>query len=227
VSAQQTIAAASDYWDRYYANGFLPGQGTEQILTALSGIPPVDSWVDLGCGSESLLWSIPLRARFLTAVDTDLDRLALLRAVAANPPRPAYRDVLALCGRTPVDFTMRCATLTATVHANCLTDRTPTRHDLPVGGFDLITQFGLLGLAPSTTAFLSAFTALHGLLAPGGWTAGANWTARNPTGRVVVSADLYQAAFTAAGLEPLTCTQIPITTDPDFTSVWIYIGRNP
>jgi SAM-dependent methyltransferase len=183
--------------------------------------------VDLGCGSESLLWAIPLRADQLTAVDVDPQRLALLRHAAASPPRPAYRHILRLCARTDTDFTRRQATLTATVVADCLTGNTPAYPTLPAASFDLVTQFGLLGLTPNWDAFLCAFTALHRLLAPGGWAAGANWTARDPTGRVSLSADLYQHAFTAAGLHPHLTTQVPVHGDPDFTHVWIYLGRKP
>ncbi len=222
----RTRTAADDYWERYYAEAFLPGQGTEEILAMLAGIPPVRSWVDLGAGSESLLWAIPLRADHLTAVDIDPRRLALLRRAATSPPRPAYRHVLQLCGRTEDDFAARQASLTAAVAADCLTGDPPAGPMLPAAGFELITQFGLLGLTPTSDAFVSAFTAVHRLLAPGGWAAGANWAARNPTGRVTLTTHLYRRAFAAAGLRPQLCRQVPVHGDPDFTHIWIYLGRS-
>ena len=57
----QTIAGAQPYWDRYYAASFTFGCGTEDILTMLAGLPPAAVWLDLGAGSESLLWSTPVR----------------------------------------------------------------------------------------------------------------------------------------------------------------------
>lgn len=51
----ETVADATAYWQRYYAEQFHFGLGTEDILAALMTIPPVDTWVDLGCGSESML----------------------------------------------------------------------------------------------------------------------------------------------------------------------------
>jgi hypothetical protein len=217
--------AADDYWERYYAEEFLPGQGTEEIITMLAGIPPVTSWVDLGAGSESLLWAIPLRADRLTAVDLDPRRLALLHRAATSPPRPAYRHVLQLCDRNETDFAARQASLTASVVADCLTGHPPDSPTLPAAGFQLVTQFGLLGLAPTNDAFVTAFTAAHRLLAPGGWAAGANWAARHPSGRATLTAHLYQRAFVAAGLRLQLCWQTPIDGDPDFTDVWIYLGR--
>lgn len=51
----QTIAAAGEYWDRYYVGEFFFGLGTEDILKMLLQVPPVGTWLDLGAGSESPL----------------------------------------------------------------------------------------------------------------------------------------------------------------------------
>lgn len=136
----RTVAEAGEYWDRYYNDEFVTGLGTETIVAALHTLPPVGTWMDAGAGSESLLWSIPLAAEHLIAVDLDTDRLARLRAyAAARRPRPAYRTVLEMCGRTEHDFTARCRSLAATLRADCLTGR-----PLPIaeGSVELVTQFG-------------------------------------------------------------------------------------
>ncbi|MGH3549721.1 MAG: hypothetical protein ACRDQU_16765 [Pseudonocardiaceae bacterium] len=36
---------------------------------------------------------------------------------------------------------------------------------------------------------------------------------------------LYQVAAAPAGIDLLLVRRVPITTDPDFTAVWIYVGR--
>ena len=98
----RTIAGASKYWDQYYGSEFVFGLGTEHILAALRQVPPSGTWVDLGAGSESLLWSIALETHRLIAIDHDEQRLRILRAYAdARQPRGAYRTALALCGRGP------------------------------------------------------------------------------------------------------------------------------
>ncbi len=97
----QTIADAGHYWERYYSGEFIFGLGTEHILTALQQLPSAGTWLDLGSGSESLLWSIALDAQRLVAVDLDPHRLNLLRDYAAAcEPRGAYQAVLDLCGRS-------------------------------------------------------------------------------------------------------------------------------
>lgn len=219
----RTIADASRYWKRYYSREFVLGLGTEHILTALQRLPPAGTWLDLGSGSESLLWSIALDARRLTAIDLDPHRLDLLRGYAATcEPRGAYQTVLDLCGRNRRDFTQRCGQLAATVIADCLTG---SPLPLRAGCVDMVTQFGLVGLTSGPGQFLASWAACHDPLATGCWAAGANWNATNRTGRVQLSRQLYTSAFARSRLTPLLIERVPIAADPDFDSVWIYLGR--
>lgn len=218
-----TIAGASEYWEQYYGSEFIFGLGTEHILAALQQVPPTGTWLDVGAGSESLLWSIALETRRLVAVDYDEQRLRILRAYAdARHPRGAYQTVLALCDRTPGDFAMRCESLSATLAADCLNGSfLPLRS----ASVDLVTQFGLLGLTTSPGHFTGAWGACHEPLAVSGWAAGANWTAARQPGRVRLTRQLYEAAFAQSGMTPLLIRQVPVSGDPDFDSVWIYLGR--
>lgn len=226
MTGMNTATNAAEYWQRYYAEDFEFGLGTEDILAMLMQIPPVGNWADLGCGSESLLWAIALRAQRLVAVDADPHRLAILRHFAAQAqPRGMHTTALRLCGRTGAgDFTARCRSLAATITANCLTGRWPSGPHLPLASFDLVTQFGLLGLCPDAEQFTANFEQLHHLLAPGGWTAGANWIARDATGRVELTEQLYRNAAARAGVHLLLLHRIP-SADPEFPAVWTYVGQ--
>lgn len=226
MTGTQTVAGGHEYWSRYYAERFRFGQGTEDILATLTRIPPVGSWADLGCGSESMLWAIALRAQRLVAVDADAHRLQILRRfTTSGRPRGAHTTALRLCGRTdPSDFEKRCQSLTATVSADCLAGRLPPDPRLAPGSFELVTQFGLLGLCRDAEHFTTSFTSIHRLLAPGGWAAGANWVARDPKGRVELTERLYRGAATNAGVRLLLLARIA-STDPDFPAVWIYVGQ--
>jgi hypothetical protein len=219
----QTIVGASEYWEQYYGSAFVFGLGTEHILAALRRVPPTTTWADLGAGSESLLWSIALDTRHLIAIDFDEKRLRILRAYAdSRQPRGAYHTALAICGRGQGDFAARCRRLSATLAADCLTGQ-----PLPLrpGSADLVTQFGLLGLTTGPGHFTRAWAVCHQPLAPGGWAAGANWTATRQQDRVSIGRQLYQAVFARSGITPLLIEQIPVSGDPDFDSVWIYLGR--
>lgn len=225
-----TIRDAQNYAETYYGDEFRYGQGTEDLLALLDALPPARSWVDLGAGSESLLWAIPLRAQQLVAVDRDPQRLALLHAAAQTAaPRGVHRTAMQLTGRSLGDWMARCRSLRETVPADLLVDELPRHPALAHGAADLVTQFGLLGLVPDGEAFVARFAALHRhLLAPGGIAAGANWVSSNPTtaaGRVRLSAGLYQQAAARAGIRLHTLRLVPITGDPDFSHVWLYAGR--
>ncbi|WP_418153242.1 class I SAM-dependent methyltransferase [Actinoalloteichus caeruleus] len=224
MSGNETVADADEYWRRYYAEQFRFGLGTEDILAALMTIPPVQTWVDLGCGSESMLWAIALRAQQLVAVDVDRTRLEILGQFAElAQPRGVHTTALALCGRAqPDDFLARCRSLVVRVRADCLDRSLPA--DLTATTFDLVTQFGLLGLCRNDEHFTTRFAEIHRLLAPGGWTAGANWVARDPRGRVELTHQLYQNAATQAGAHLLLLKRITIA-DPEFPAVWTYVGR--
>ncbi|MFG1872074.1 class I SAM-dependent methyltransferase [Micromonospora arborensis] len=220
----RTVAEADPYWDRYYNAEFVFGMGTEDVLAALADLPPVRTWCDLGSGSESLLWSIPLTASHFIAVDVDPDRLTILHQYAAlEQPRPAYETALKICRRSRDDFTNRCRSLAGTVVADCLSAAGPP---LPPESTDLITQFGLLGLTETPEHFLDVWSRAHAALAPGGWCAGANWVPApsRQSGRVALTEDLYRHAFTTAGIEPQVLRQVP-SVDPQFPSLWLYTGR--
>lgn len=227
MTGPRTIAGPQEYWERYYAEQFRFGLGTEDVLAALMQVPPVGMWADLGCGSESMLWAIALRAGRLVAVDTDPQRLAILRTFTnAGRPRSVHRTALTLCGRSdPEDFPVRCRSLAATVVADCLTGRPSSDPSLPTAGFELVTQFGLLGLCRDAEHFTDCFTAGHQLLEPGGWAAGANWVARDSQHRVELTEQRYRVAAAHAGIDLLLIHRVRITADPDFTAVWTYIGR--
>jgi SAM-dependent methyltransferase len=224
MSVNETVVGAHEYWRRYYAEQFRFGLGTEDVLATLMTIPPVQTWVDLGCGSESMLWAIALRAQHLVAVDIDRTRLEILGQFAElGRPRGVHTTALALCGRAaPDDFLTRCRSLAARLRADCLTG--PLPGDLTKNTVDLITQFGLLGLCRDDNHFTTRFAQIHRLLAPGGWTAGANWVAHEAHGRVELTRRLYQNAANSAGVRLLLLKRITIA-DPEFPAVWIYVGR--
>jgi hypothetical protein len=145
---------------------------------------------------------------------------------SASPGCAPHRTALALCGRTdPHDFSLRCRSLTSTVAVDCLTGHPLSDPNLPAAGFELVTQFGLLGLCRDARHFADCFSAAHQLVEPGGWATGANWAARNPHRRVELTERLYQIAAARAGIELLVIRRVPIMADLDFTAVWIYTGR--
>ena len=136
-----------------------------------------------------------------------------------------HTTALWLCGRTDHgDFLARCRSLAALIHADCLAGPLPADPHLAPSSFELVTQFGLLGLCRDAEHFTTSFAAIHRLLTPGGWTAGANWVARHPRGCVELTEQLYRTAATRAGVHLLLLNRIA-SADPDFPAVWTYVGQ--
>jgi hypothetical protein len=211
---------ADEYWQSYYADEFIFGMGTEEIIAMLAELPPVRSWIDLGSGSESLLWGAAIEAERLVAVDYDPERLELLKAAArSGEPRGAYRTALELAGRSVGDWPALGARISATYAADCLNGEAPIDEQA-----ELVTQFGLLGLCADRTHFRACFEALAALAEPGGWIAGANWLAADLTGRVAQTEDDYVVAMAASDVDPVTVRRIE-SADPAYPSIWAYVGH--
>lgn len=214
--------SAQQYWDSYYAQPFVYGMGTEDILALLRTIPQVHDWTDLGSGSESLFWACALRAERLTAVDLDSERLTLLEANARTPAtRGAYTTAMSLGGRSPDEWPAVCATLQHTKEADCLHGSLP---DLTPA--DLVTQFGFLGLCADDIQFTDRVAWMADLTARGGWMAGANWMSAIHPGRLQLSETLYTTAFAHSHAELRDLRRIP-STDPDYPEIWAYVAAVP
>ena len=211
---------AQQYWQSYYSQPFVYGMGTEVILGMLRRLPAVKNWVDIGCGSESLLWACALRAEHLTAVDSDSERLELLQRNAQQPrPSGSYETAMELGGREPHEWGLICRTLQTTITADCLHG---DGAELPRG--ELITQFGLLGLCSDSDQFAERFSWMAQLTTANGMLAGANWMSAIHPGRLQLTEALYQDSCVAAGVELIELTRIP-SIDPNYPEIWAYVGR--
>lgn len=210
---------ALEYWDTYYSQPFLYGMGTENILRLLAGLPPVATWIDLGCGSESLLWACAIRAGALHAVDSDGERLRLLEKHSeTTEPTGSYATAIALAGSGRSWDDIR-ATLRTTTVADCLTDQPAIQNTA-----ELVTQFGLLGLCESRDRFRAAVTGSASLLAADGWVAGANWVAADKPERIQLDEQLYLDSFADNGIR-LDHVERIASTDPAYPFVWMYRGK--
>lgn len=125
--------AAQEYDDRHYRECFRFGEGTEDILSMLGAIPAVDRWVDVGSGSQTLLWALALIPGSIIAADADPRRLELLARTARQAvPGPVHATAVQLCKRGRGDYADRCRRLTRCLRG--LPDRSAPSTPAPAGG---------------------------------------------------------------------------------------------
>lgn len=214
--------SAQTYWRNYHDREFIHGMGTEHVLQALTEIPAADTWADIGSGSESLMWACALDVHTLAAADSDGDRLRLLEQnrSLADPPR-TYQMAMHMAGRSADHWSAVRTMNVETAVVDCLSGKPPFQRS-----FDLVTQFGLLGLCRDRRHFDACFDALARMVRPGGWFVGANWQAADLTGRVVPSRELYTTAIERTGMQCFRAARI-VSTDPDYPAVWLSVAKRP
>lgn len=164
------------YHEKYYNQSFIRGQGTEVILDYLHSISVKGHWIDLGCGTNTLFWAIPLlRNRFagITVSDFYPEALHVLRQFKSSQNIPqCYREVMAMYGVEDEelhavrnqDWEYQQASAFERWSGN-MTSRT----------YALITEFGCFGVAKTGDEFHQAVTFAVEHLEVGGQLIGANW----------------------------------------------------
>lgn len=216
----------------YYNDRFIPGQGTEAILDQLSRLGTHGRWLDLGAGTTTLLWSIPLmEIHSIDCCDLVVEALAVLaRFGASEDVPPCYADVLHAHGRTPEHLHAMRRKLRRFLVFDGLS---AWPEELASDRFDLITAFGVLSTAPDPEAYSTALEAAAAHLAPGGRAIGADWL------RSVAFAESDEhdnsylgraqvlTAARRAGLRPLECSRQPIVDDPHYDAVLCWALEKP
>jgi len=223
-----------DYRSRYFNDRLMPGQGAEEILSALrdhGGRPA--HWIDLGAGVTTLFWAIGLEAApgAVSVCDLVPEALHVLTAFKdGDETPPCYREAMALVGRPETQFeALRRRPWTCHVF-DCLRPwpAGPGR----AGGYGLISAIGCFGLSPDADRYAGAFAAAAANLAPGGRFIGADWVRsgllidREGHDNRYVSPALTAACAERAGLSTLALDRVPIAGDPYYDSVTVWaFGR--
>ena len=213
-----------DYLKEYYDAEFIPGQGAEVALGYLEELAPAGSWLDLGAGTTTLFWSIPLRdVSTVACCDIAAEALFVLDEFASSSEIPGcYQQVLEMYGKTASHLrSMR----QKPRHYYVFDVLSPWPEGLWSSPFDLVTAFGSFGISATSEGYEECFKYLAQHLAPGGRAIGADWV-RWPSfieqdghDNSYLAASLTRHAAGAAGLEVLECRQVPIAGDPYYRAL--------
>lgn len=220
------------YLRLYYYDRFIPGQGAEAILEQLHRFGPRGRWLDLGAGTTTLLWSIPLtEVSSIDCCDIVVEALAVLARFAESPDvPPCYADVLSAHGKTSEHLRAMRRKLRRFLVFDGLS---PWPKLLAAERFDLITVFGVLSIAPDRQAYARGLEEVAAHLAPGGRAIGADWVRK----AVYIESDSHDnsylersqvvAAARQAGLRALACCREPIADDPHYDAVLCWTLEKP
>ncbi|HEU5217612.1 MAG TPA: hypothetical protein VFU23_03085 [Gemmatimonadales bacterium] len=218
--------AKLEYHSRYFKTNYYDelrhGQGTEQILRMIwrhGG--PSSRWMDLGAGTSTLFWAIPLSGvSSISCSEVSPEPLAVLRSFSESDEVPAcYQQALEMFGRSPAHL----AEMKRKLRRYYVFDALSPWH--LEERFDLITQLGLFGLAPSAEGYVRALRFACRHLGTGGRIIGANWIVSRPAverGAVdnsFVTTELVQGAAVACKLRILHCERAAVMNDPDYEAV--------
>lgn len=216
-----------DYARRYYYGAFLEGQGVEQILEVLAAHGRTGTWLDLGAGTSTLFWSIPLAGiTSITTNDVYPEPLKVLDEFARSNEVPeCYKEVLQRRGKPAEHLTVMRRRLNEFVVFDALQEWPP---DMAGKTYDLITEFGCFGVAPSGEAFVRCFGYFKPYLKNEGKAVGANWVrskhyvSRHGGDNSYLSCDLVRGAAQQCRFEVLHCENVPIAGDPDYDAVIVW-----
>lgn len=208
----------------YYYDRFIPGQGVEAILEQLRRFGTHGRWLDLGGGTTTLLWSIPLtEISSIDCCDVVVEALAVLaRFSESEDIPPCYADVLSAHGKTYEHLRAMRRKLRRFLVFDGLR---PWPKVLAAERFDLITAFGVLSIAPDPEAYARGLEEVAAHLAPGGRAIGADWVRkadfieRDSHDNSYLERSQVVAAASQAGLRALECCREPIVDDPHYDAV--------
>ncbi len=225
------LSSAKSYFRKYYQGPFICDQGVEQLIDVLScyGVP--GSWLDLGAGPSTLFWSIPLAGiTKITCSDKSPEMLLTLRDFAESNEVPeCYQDILKICGKDESHL----AKMRKLIRSYFLVDALHPWHGHSITEtFDLVTEFGCFGIAPSAEAFVNCIGYAKPAIRPDGMLIGANWirsnyfVARYGGANDYLCVELITEAATLHDMELLHVEVAPIKGDPDYNAVLIWVMKS-
>jgi methyltransferase family protein len=218
------------YRAKYFFDRFVAGQGTEAILDLLTRVPAPQKWLDIGAGTTTLFWAIPLTGvHAIDCCDLSPEALSVLSDfVASDEVPPCYRQVLAMFGKDSSHLADMRRRFRNFIVMNAMSVWPPA---LSGGGYDLISAIGLFGLAASPHGYRDAIRNVVSQVATGGYLMGADWVRstffveQEGHDNSYVDSALVAEAGHEAGLTLVTSTDCAIEGDPLYSRLVVWLLR--
>ncbi|MBM4792848.1 class I SAM-dependent methyltransferase [Streptomyces sioyaensis] len=223
----ERLAYYRGYFTEFFQGDFVLGMGTEDILDTLAESGAGGDWLDLGSGPSTLFWSLALTGiRSVRSADAAPEAVAVLREFAESKDVPrSYEQVLDRYGRDPGHLEQMRGRIGG---YHVFDAMSPWPAEFAGERFDLVTEFGLFGLAPTERGYRECFQHLREHVRPGGRVIGADWirSARLITSEghdnTYLTEELVATAVREAGLRLRASRLCPIKGDElyDALIVW-------
>lgn len=213
------------YFEDYYGNEFIPGQGIEEIFDAIYKFGQNGTWLDLGGGTNTYFWRIPFKTvELITSMDIDEEAFLVLNEIRSKMYNDGcYKYAFNLFSKdvnevynTPLKF------IQADLLNQSIESYTKTK-------YDNITQFGLWGLLKTKEQYLYKLNEAIDVLNKNGVLICANWvwriklTKKRGYDNSYLTKKLIEEYCTANRKKLLYITDIFLNSDPEYSHVIIYV----
>ncbi|MBL6440127.1 adenosylmethionine decarboxylase [Streptococcus suis] len=210
------------YLENSYKKDFIENQGTEFILKMINQYGISGKWLDLGSGACSIFWKIGNKnSNNILAVDVDPELQNIIREL--------FRDKFSggcfkyFMEKYDISTEMLYETNIEYNVYNVLENNLSKYR-----GFDMVSQFGLLGLCKKAEDFISKTEDILKTLRDGGVYLAANWIFSNSYSKKkgfsndYITLDFLKNYAFKNMLRILEMKEIFIENDPDYDKVIIY-----
>ncbi len=219
-----------EYFNKYYNDKFVRNQGTEQILEMVHKYCPGGKWLDVGCGSTTLFWS--LMTKNITTIycaDYNIEALRVLNKFSNESLLPkCYKEVIEKYQLSNDILRDNKLKIKKYAYFNAL-ETWPD--EITKEKFDFITQFGLFGLCRNEADYIKCFDQVRRAAAEGAIIIGVNWILSeeysNKRGvyNNYISKQIVQQACIQNNLLLLENMDVRIVGDKDYDRVSIWVAK--
>lgn len=227
----QKLNQHREYFYKYYNDCFKQEQGTETILEAIKEFCPGGEWLDLGCGSSTLFWSLMTEnIKSISCCDYDVEALQILHDFSLQKDIPkCYLDVIDIY-KLDANILDANRKKISNYYVFDSLNQWPTQ--MKEKRYDYITEFGVFGLSKTSEGFINCFNYMIGSLNKAGIAIGANWVLSHEYSKRrnhfnnYISCELVDEAVKIFNLELLFLKEVAIKNDIDYDKVIVWAIKN-
>lgn len=208
------------YFEASYKQPFKKGKGLEEVFSVIKTYACEGKWLDLGCGVTPYLWMIPMQEEVnLTCIDLDKEVQVIINETKESKfNQGCYKFAFDNFSKySPNEVFNRPYNF---ISKDLLREKIKFEEK-----YDLITQFGLLGLTDDEAHFLQKSREIISNLSKNGVYIGVNWiySKKMKKSNDFLTTKLVEKAALNNDCVVLYANEINIQNDENFDKIIIYV----